>query len=827
MQQLKLALKLLRRDLRAGELSLLIFALLIAVGSTAAITLFSDRMTRSMSNQASEFLAADLAIAGANPIPPAWLDQAGTLGLKQAQVTEFNSMLLENNEMLLASVKAVSAYYPLRGSLKIAGADGLSQIKIQHGPEPGSVWVEQRVLTALGLELGASLTIGEQTLRISRILLYEPDKRSTFYNFAPRVLMHQQDLAATAVIQPGSHVQYVFQFSGEPLALSSFEDSLKTQLKPGQRLMDIHTDRPELGAALQRTSQYLGLSSVVVVLIAGVAIAMSAQRYSERHFNTAALWRCMGYPQNAMLRLFVYQFLLLGILCSVAGCGLGWLAQQGLFWVLADLLPAELAAPGLMAYVAGFITGMVILLGFALPPLLRLGRVPPLRVLRRELSPLPNSARLVYGLALSLMAALIWRYTADLKLTALILGSGALALLVLSGLIWVFLSLVSRLFLRMNLQWRFGLRGLLRNRQGSISQILAFGITLTALALSSVVRNDMLNNWLKQLPADAPNYFALNIFPEQVNQVQDYLQQAGINSNRFYPVVRGRLTAINTEPVQQRVVKDSQGEAATQRELSLTWSDSLPADNQVVAGGVWQADQPGQVSIEQKLAESLKILPGDRLSFSIGGSEVSAIVVNIRTVQWDTMRPNFYMIFSPGTLTDFPSTFITSFYVAEHLKPALNGLLKQFPATTLLELDMILAQFKTMLHQVTTAINLLLCFAVLAGLMVLFATVYASLDQRLYEAALLRTLGASRRFLRRAQLIEFLLLGSLAGLLAALASELIIYALYSQLLHMAYQPNFRLWASLPAIGAVLVSLPGLWGAREAVNQSPLAVLKRQ
>ncbi len=826
MKRFNLALKLLWRDGRSGELSLLALALLIAVGSSTAITLFADRLHRTMSNQAAEFLAADLAITGPMPFIQARLDKAVELGLTQSRTTEFTSVLLENREMLLASIKAVSENYPLRGYLKTSDADFLNESVSRQGPEPGKAWVENRILSALHLKLGDKLSIGEKPLNISRILSYEPDKRGNFYNFSPRVMINQADLQATGVLQPGSRAQYAYQFIGNETALSTFKDWVKPQLTASQRIMDIHDDRPELGSALSRAEQYLGLSSIVVVMIAGVAIAMTTRRYTERHFNTTALLRCMGCKQADIIWLFGYQFLLLGLLTSIVGCLLGWLAQFGLFYILSTLLPQQLASPSWLAFFFGIITGMVILLGFALPPLLRLQRVSPLRVLRRDLEPLPNSGWLIYGMALAIVGVLIWRYTADLKMTATILGGMFLTLTVLGLLVYALLTSARKQMRRMNLRWRFGLQGLLRNSRASVSQILAFSITLTAMALSFVIRNDLLDNWQKQLPEQAPNHFALNIFPEQQQAFQEYLKQADIAGSRFYPVVRGRLVAINSEPVQQRVSKDSQGEAATQRELSLTWTESLPEDNKITAGNDWLADKPGMVSVEQKLAENLKIRPGDQLTFSVGSEQFTAIVANLRTVQWDTMRPNFYMIFSPGSLDSFPSTFMTSFYLQQNQKSLLNGLIKKFPATTILEADLILQQFKTVLAQLTQAINLLLYFAFLAGFTVLFAAVYASMDQRIYESALMRTLGARVGFLRMSHIIEFVMLGGLAGVLAAMSSEGLLYALYSQVLHIDYKPSIYLWAVLPGIGAAAISIAGYLSVKNAFKQPPLTVLMR-
>jgi len=825
MNRRQLALKLLWRDSRSGELSLLVIALLIAVCSSTTISLFADRLQRSMSSEAAEFLAGDLAIAGPTPPAAEWLNKAGELNLSQSQTIEFPSVLLENQAMQLVAVKVISQSYPLRGFLRISAGDTQTESKVYHGPEPGQVWVENRVLSALKLKLGDTLTVGEIPLQLTQVLNYEPDKRGDFFSMSPRLMLNQADLPAAKLIQPGSRVHYTAQFIGATDQLAAFKNWVKPQLNPAQRIMDIHDDRPELGSALRRAEQYLGLSSVVVVLIAGVAIAMATQRYTERHFDTTAVLRCLGCKRADILWLYGSQFLILGLISCTAGSLLGYLAQQGLFYLLQSLLPQAPVAPGLLAISFGFLTGMAILLGFALPPLLRLQRVSPLRVLRRDLAPLPSSGRLIYGLALTIIAVLIWRYTNDLKLTATLLGIGLLVLLALGALIYGLLKLSRKLLNRLSLSWRFGLQGLLRNSRASVSQILAFAITLTAMALSFAMRNDLIDNWQKQLPANAPNHFALNIFPDQQAAFQADLQQAQVAGSQFYPVVRGRLIEVNTQPVQERVSKDSQGQEATQRELSLTQASRLPADN-TVSGGDWQAGQPGQVSVEQKLADSLKLQVGDQLTFSVAEERFTATVVNFRQVQWDTMRPNFYMIFSPGTLDAYPSTYLTSFYLSPTQKELLNTLVKKYPATTILEVDQILQQLKTILNQLSQSVNLLLYFALLAGFTVLFAAVYATLDQRIYEGALLRTLGARIGFLRATHIIEFALLGGLAGILAAIAAEAILYGLYTRVIHIDYHPNPYLWAALPAIGAFAVSLAGFWGVREVVKQAPLPILRR-
>ncbi len=825
MSRFNLAMRLLARDGRSGELTILVLALIIAVTSSTAISLFGDRLQRTMTNQAAEFMAADLVITSPHKLPPIWHEKARGLQLSEAKTAEFSSVLIENDELLLAGIKAVSTTYPLRGYIKITDSDYQHEQTIHHGPTMGEAWVEKRVLSALKLNIGDPLIVGEKQLKISQIITYEPDKRADLYSLSPRVMINQEDLLATQVLQPGSHVHHFFQFSGDLNALTQFKRWAKPLLNPSQRIMDVHEDRPQLGTALDRAERYLGLSSIVVILISGVAIAMATRRYTERHFNTSAMLRCLGCKQREILWLYLYQFLVLGTLASLIGCLLGWVAQEYLFHLLRNLLPQHVANPSLIAVMFGFITGIVVLFGFALPPILRLKRVSPLRVLRRELAPLPTSAWLVYGLAMSVIAVLIWRYTQDLKMTATIIGVGFLLVVVLGGLIYAFFQLSRKLLPHLNLSWRFALQGLLRNSRASVSQILAFSITLVAMILSFTVRTDLLDNWQQQLPEHAPNHFALNIFPGQLEEFQQNLEQNQITGSQFYPVVRGRLVKINDVGVQKIVSKESQGERATHRDLSLTWTNLMPEDTKLVAGKWWQPKEIGLVSIEQKLAESLKVQLGDVLTFTIGSQQMQATITSIRKVQWDTMKPNFYMIFSPGTLDGYAHTFITSFFLPDTQKTLLNTLVKSFPSITVLEVDLILKQFKTILSQLTQAINYLLYFALLAGFTVLFAAVFSTLDARIYDGAIMRTLGANRKFLSTTHILEFTLLGFISGLIAVIISEVIIFALYTYVLKMDFQMNIELWMVIPLTGAFFVGISGFWGVRKVVRQSPNTVLR--
>ena len=825
MNRLFLALRFLRRDGRAGELTLLMFALIIAVGSSTAISLFANRINRTMNFQAAEFLAADLVLTSPDLINNDILAKAESLGLKNSQGTDFSSVLMENDEFLLAAVKAVSANYPLHGYLKIRQASYAQEKTVYHGPHMGEAWVESRILSALKLKLGDLLRVGEKSLLIAQILTYEPDKQGDLYSLSPRVMINASDLAETKILQPGSHVHHFYQFAGGEASILDFKRWLTPQLGVSQRIMDIYEDRPKLGSALQKAERYLGLSSIVVILISGVAIAMATRRYSERHFNSSAILRCLGYKQNEVLQLFLWQFAFIGLCASSIGCLLGWVTQEFLLHTLRELLPAKIATPSLLAVLFGIIIGVVVLFGFALPPLLRLKQVSPLRILRRDLVPLPSSAWLVYGLAIIVLLVLMSQYTEDMQMTLIIVGACALSLLIIAGLVYLILSASRYLLVYVNLTWRFGLQGLSKNRHSNIVQILAFSMTLLAIILSFTVRSDLINDWQKQLADDAPNHFALNIFADQKDALKLELKQQGVDVSQFYPVVRGRLVEINSQPVQQIVSKESSGERAIHRDLSLTWSQAVAKDNRIVAGQWQEKRKPGFVSIEQKLAESLKVNIGDTLTFSIGSQQVKAEVDSIRKVDWDTMKPNFYMMFSPGSIDQFAHTYITSFYLPAKNKDLLNQLLKHYPAMTVLDVDLLLKQINRILSQLTAAINYLLYFALVAGFLVLFAAVQTTLDSRIYTGVLMRTLGAKRSFLQKIQWIEFSALGLIAGILAVLMSQLVIYALYYWVLKLDFTINLTLCLILPIVSAVLIGFAGFWGSRSVVNQSPMQVLR--
>ena len=823
---LSLAVRQLLRDARAGELRVLFFALLVAVAASTAIGYFGARLNGAMLLRATEFLGADLVLDGSSPAREEQIKVGTDLQLQHARVVEFASVIATDNGIQLSSIKAADAAYPLRGELKSAPLP-YAEEQPGGGPSPGEAWAEARLLTALNLKVGDEIDIGSKPVRITRVLTYEPDRAGNLYSLTPRVLINLDDLAATGIVQPGSRVTYRELWRGEAPALEAYRQVIKPGLEANQRLLDGRDGNQQIGGALGKAERYLNMASLVAVLLSGVAVALSATRFANRRFDASALLRCLGLSRRETLWLFTLQLTVLGLLASLAGAVLGWLAQLGLFALLHDLLPADVPPGGLIPAIAGMGTGLVALAGFALPPLAALGRVPPLRVLRRDMLPIPASTWTVYGAALLALGLIMWRMSLDLVLTFALLGGGVIAALVLGGILLLGLQSLRRLLARASLPWRLGLGQLLRHPLAAAGQALAFGLILLSMALIALLRGELLDTWQNQLPKDAPNYFALNILPADKDAFGAHLMTLQAQTAPLYPVIPGRLISINGEPVQDIVSKDSSGDKATQRDLSLTWAANLPADNELTAGTWWTqqpaGDVPG-VSVEAKVAESLKLKLGDHLMFTVAGVNREAQVTSLRSINWDNFQPNFFMIFQPGTLQDLPATYLTSFYLAPGHDKEVIELSRSFPAVTILPIDALLEQLRSILAQVTIAVEYVLLFVLAAGMAVLFSGLQSTLDERIRQGALLRALGAERQLLVKARRIEFGLLGATSGLLAALGAELVSLVLYRFAFDLPWHPHPWLLL-LPVLGAVMVGGAGVFGTRRALNASPLTVLR--
>ena len=826
---LPLATRLLAREWKAGELRVLVFALVIAVLVSTAISFFTDRLQRGMVNRAAEFMGADMVISSRAVLPAEFLQEAQRRGLAYTDVVEFSSVMISDDDMQLSSVKAVGPGYPLRGEVRIADNLFGEERVVTAIPPRGEIWIEPRLLTLLGIEPGSTLEVGLSRFVVSALLTHEPDRAGDFYSLTPRVLMNLHDLEASGIIQPGSRVRYRLLLSGDEGQQNGFRQWIEPRLADNQRLTTVSDDNRQIGSALDRASQFLGISSIAAVVLSGVAVALSAGRFANRHFDTSALLRCLGASRRRVMSIFLIQLAFLGVFATLIGLFLGWIMQWGLVQLLSDLLPPNLPGVGLSPLLVGTATGLVGLAGFALPPLIRLGKVSPLRVLRRDLAPLPSSGWIIYGLALTALSLLMWQFTGNLQITVAVVFGGAGAVLLLGLIAWSLLRLVGGRLRNASLAWRLGSGQLLKQPATAAGQILSFGLILMSMVVILILRTELLDTWSAQLPEDTPNHFALNILPAEEQAFRAKLDEIGATPAPLYPVTPGRLTEVNGQPVRELVTKDTQADRAINRDLSLTWSADLAADNTLREGRWWNAMsdlETPMVSIEAELADNMGVQLGDVLTFVIAGTQLEASVSSIREVEWDNFTPNFYMVFSPGTLNDVPTTILTSFNLSSEKREELRELAQAFPAMTLLEVEAILEQIRSILAQVTLAVEYVLVFVLLAGFAVLFASLQSTLDERLYEGALLRTLGARKKLLRRANRLEFALLGALAGLLAIAAAELITWLLYRFAMDLDWAPHYLFWLLVPLAGALLIGLAGALGTRAVVNQSPMRLINQ-
>jgi putative ABC transport system permease protein len=824
---LRYSLRALRRDWRGGELKVLAAALVIAVASITSVGFFTDRVRLAMSQQAAELLAADLVVAARQAPPAEWERHAQAQRLRTARTASFPSVVLAGDNAQLVDVKAVSAGYPLRGALRVADAAFGAERVADGIPASGTVWVDERLLGVLGLQVGGSIKLGALRFGIAQVITFEPDRGGNLFSYAPRLLMNAADLERTRLLGPGSRVSHGLLLAGAPEALATTRAWIEARLGEGERVLDVRDARPELKTALERAEKFLGLAALVSVVLAGVAVATAARRYSARHLDGAAVMRCLGATQGFITRLHFLEMFWLGVGASLVGCVVGFAAQEVLAQLQAGLFATQLPAPSLKPVLVGVLTGLILLLGFALPAILRLKSVPPARVLRRDLGPLPAGVLSVYGAALAAVTALLFWQAADIKLTAMVLTGAVGTLLVLILAAFALVRVLNLLRGQVGVAWRYGLANIARRAQGSITQILAFGLGIMVLLLLSLVRSDLLSAWQSKLPVDAPNQFVINVQPDQVQPMQAFFAARGLQEARLHPMVRGRLTALNAHPVSGADYPEDRAKRLVEREFNLSWSAQPPEGNRIVAGNWWAegARAVHEVSVEKGLADTLGLKLGDVLTWRIADREMTVTITSLRSVEWDSFRANFFVIAPPGLLEDFPATFITSFHLPAEKREWLAQLVRAFPNVTLIDVDALMTKVRAIMDRVNLSVQYVFLFTLFAGLTVLYSAIQSTQDERLYESALLRTLGASRAHILKGLAAEFVAIGLLAGLLAAFAANLAGLVLARQVFQLDYTFDPWLWIAGPAAGAFGVGLFGILGARFVLNRPPMQSLR--
>jgi putative ABC transport system permease protein len=827
MQIARFAFRNLWRDLKSGELSVLLLALTVAVLSLTAVGFFTSRISQGVRAQAAEVLAADLRLESPHPIPEKYFAEAQRRGLKSARILTFPTAIFSGDESQLAALNAVTANYPLRGHVRIADRPFGVARATDRIPARGEVWIDARIVAQLKIALGSPLKIGAASFRVTQVLDYRPDQGTGFVNLAPVALLNYDDVASTELIQAGSRATYAALFAGAAEPVNSFREYLLSAKAPGERLREVDESSRQLNSAIDRASRFLNLASLASVLLAAVAVAMGARRYATRHIDTVALMKCMGASQAFVLAISIIELSLLAVFAVAVGAVLGFLAQSGLAWLLRDLIRTELPPASLAPLPIALVTVLAMLIGFALPPLLQLKSTPPARVLRKSVSAPPLRYGSSYVLALAALFAILWSLVRDAELVfsvlAGVLGVGAVLTLAGFGLV----RLTGRLRGGVGIAWRYGLANVSRRGGDSVVQIVAFGLGLMVLLLLAVVRGDLLADWRRSLPSDAPNNFLINIRPEERRSLQEFLQSHGMGEPQMFPMVRARITAINSKPAESLKLAGDSGRGFLEREQNLTWSAGLMEDNQLIAGTWWASADSGKplVSISTEYQDALHLKLGDKITFDVAGEALTVEVASIRKIRWDSFRPNFFLVLPPGLLDGAAGTYMTSVYLTAAQRPSLADLVRQFPTVSVFDVDAILKQIRDIMDRASLAVQYVFLFTLAAGVVVLLAAVQSTRDERRYESAILRTLGASRGTVLQGVAAEFSALGFLSGTLAAFGATGVGWVLAWRLFSLQYTLDPWVWVVGLVCGTLLVGVSGTLATRRVVDTPPIHTLR--
>ncbi len=873
---LRLAVRLLKRDWYGGELRLLSLALVMSVTSVTGIALFTDRLGKALLLESANMLAADRIVSGRGILPIEVLEEGQSRGLRTAETLSFISMAFSESGNLLVAAKAVTDNYPLRGDVIIADAPFVRGSPIQSGPPRGEVWLESRALPALGIEVGDSVSVGEAELNVSKIIITEPDRSGggLVDNAGPRLMLHMDDVETTNVVQLGSRISYRYLFAHDDLELlDEFESWFRAREEWRGRyyIRDIRDESEEVSEALERAESFLLLGSLFAVLLAGVAIALTAKRYSERHYDYVAILKTLGCTSAQISLIYLAIQLMLAVIAVLVGCVLGYLVHQGIFRLLQSVLLFTLPPAGFQPYVIGSLTAFVCLLAFALPPLLALRETPPLRVLRKDITQQKISAYVPYLFGVLGTIFLIYWYSEDLFLSSVLIGAVAAIALFLSIVSYLFLRSSGSVGMKAGSAWLLAMTAARRRRKQNVLQVMVFSVTIMSLLILTLVRTDLIEEWQAQLPQDTPNHFMMNITQGQIAGIQNFFAENGVESNAFYSLTSARVNRVNgnlpnpsnndedslgggtlTEntrlgdadldeaigfnespqsdaPPLQNGQQTSSGGRRVRGQLSrrqVTWSEELPKDNLITSGTWWGVDpQPGYVSIEEEYADWLDLELGDRIEFEVNRQVVTAEVSNFRSVRWDNMQPNFFIIFSPGTIDHLGATFLSTALMEREQKVLLNDLIRLFPTMVIIEIDALIEQIQTIIAQVTSAVELISILVLICGGLVLLSCVNASLDERFHENAILRTLGAGKKLILTSLLIEFASIGFVAGLIATIGAEVSLYYLQEQVFQQEFSLHYWVWAAGPLLGMLIIAGLGINSTRRVVQTSPLAVLR--
>ena len=828
-----LALKMLLRSWRGGQLGLIFSALVLAVAVVTSVALLAERVERALVKESSSFLAADLVVSSSQATDSDWLERAEQQGIRTARIASFASMTFAGDEMHLASIKAVESSYPLRGAVKrstVPFATDESDIEsVMSGPKPGDLWVDARLLPLLNIELGDTVDVGDGSFKVSHILIEEPDSGSSFSAYGARILMNWSDLPASGVIQPGSRVSYRFLIAAAEDNADNFDDYvdwLNQQLDVHDRIITPDEAQASIASTMDKGRRFLLLAGSIGVVLAGIALALASHHFANGQLLQVALFKSWGISANRVRKLYIQQIVLLAIGGSLMGLLIGWGFHQLLVSAVREWLPIALPMAGARPWITGFATGILCLIGFTLPALWHLPTQSPLAVLRRDTQVKSLNSLMRGSLGVLTVAVLLFWYSENFYLSMAILLGFAITALASIGVGLVLLRLGKTYGHWMGSIWRLALSNLWRRKKPSLIQMVGFSGAIALLMIMTVVRTSLVDEWRWQLAEDAPNHFLVNVAAYELEGVKNLVDQRELETAGWYSMVRGRITHLNNQ-LPSEVAKD--GHESLRRELNLSWTSDLPEGNKIIQGQWWgtgneSSNNLAPVSLEEELLHELGLAIGDTVTFSVGGLSFDAVITSTRSLNWDSMTPNFYFLFPEGYLEDYPRTHMTSLYIPSEDKLLINDLLRKYPTVQVIELDKIIDRIRSIVSQVTRGLEMMTLLILGCGILVMFAAVSLSMNERLQESAILRTLGSSRRLILGVQWVEFTTLGVMAGFLAALGAEFAVAMLQRFMFSLPFTWHSWLWIAGPLGGGLLVGLLGVVYSRKAVTQPPLRVL---
>lgn len=821
-------LRLVRRQIRLTTVRLFCIAVTIACAVTFSISLLSDRLEQLFEQQSKEVLAADLALTSTTPLSPDQKSIVANANIESARTLVFQTMANANNEFMLASVKAASNEYPLRGQLQISTSPFGQTMASDTGPAPGEVWVESRVLHQLNLTVGDEVTIGERSLPISRVLIFEPDRGGSFYSFTPRIMMNWQDIESTEVVQLGSRVRYGYLFSGDDTKLNSLRKQLSDTLRSNQKFTSIDEASQTLATTLQRAYRFLHITALIAILLGAVATTLVSYQYTQDMTYQYAVLRCLGLHSNKLALAVLFPFVLFTFLAIVCGLAIGAAAHEFILSGLADLVPEKLPSATVGPYIVSVLTTLIIVSSFSLPFLYKLLRTSPKLLLLKSESDQQNSwlPLISAGVGIFLLVQL---GVSDWYMSASILAG----LIVFTLLVYIFIKFLFNVFVRFNqnrnAHAKLAARMLWANKRMANIQVIAIGVTIFCLALIYTLRDDMLSAWQSKVPADAPNFFVINLFERDKDRFETELEQLGLSSSALYPIVRGRLSTINNRPVREVVSKESRrGDNILNRDLALTSADSLPADNAIIKGEWHQTPKSHSgkaISIESELAAKLGLTLGDELEFTVDTATVTGTISSIRTVEWESFTPNFYMIFAPGDLNQLPTTYIGSFRLSQNQRPLISDLIKKFPSATFFDVDFLLTRIQGISRQISFAIEIILYFSLAASLIVFIAIELILHHNRVYSTAVYKAVGATTSLIKRIFRAQFIIVGLTAGLFAYLLNILIGFVLTQFVIESEFIFNYKTVILCLLLTPALILVSGLFSVHKTQSTSAKKLLE--